>query len=135
MFLSESVTEYVISYTPSTLTSTSPVTISLLAMSLSSVSVTVTPAYLSKLLPRSIVTSSAPDITGLSLLTTFTVIVFLTVSPSSSVTSYVTLYSPTLFVSTVSSITTILLDISPSSLSLAVTSSLASNDWPTFISL
>ena len=77
-------------------------------MSLSSVSVTVTPAYLSKLLPSSIVISSAPNITGLSLLTTFTVIVFLTVAPSSSVTSYVTLYSPTLFTSTVSSITTIL---------------------------
>ena len=68
VFPSESVTEYVISYIPATLTFTSPVTISLFVKSLSSVSVTVTPSYLSNWLSNSIDISSAPNITGLSLL-------------------------------------------------------------------
>ena len=105
-------------------------------MSPSSLSDALTPLFASNLSPT-FNSKSFAIISGALLIIdnfgfTVTFISFLTVFPSLSVTSYTTLYIPAFDVFTVFSATFILLVISPSSLSDALTPDIALNTSSTF---
>ena len=135
MFPSLSTTVYTNSYSPGLFISTEPFTSTFDVKSPSSVSLAFIPDIKSNSVPSFIVMSSAPLITGKSLLITVTVIVLLVLAPPLSVTSYTTLYVPGTFVLTSLVITFIFDVMSPSSLSLAVTPLSGSKSSLTFIVL
>ena len=137
VLLSESVTEYVASYSPTARGLTFPTYLISFVKSPSSASVAVIPSSGTNVVPFSIVLSVAPLITGgvfVFVSTTVTVILTVTVLLSASVTEYVTSYAPATEVST--SPLTWMADVkSPSSASLALTPARLSNAEPFSICL
>ena len=130
ILLSVSVTLYISVYSPTSDVLTFPST-SILDIVISSLSVADTPSSGLNVSPTFIVISSALCITGFSLLLTVTILSTVVILPSLSVTLYVSVYSPTSDVLTLP--VTSILDIVPSSLSVAVTPSNGLNVSPTFI--